>query len=50
MFGLLMIVVGILLVKAMDNDMGWIAFWGGGAIACWGGISLASSGAKEIGN
>jgi hypothetical protein len=50
MFGLLCIVVGILIVKALGNDLGWFAFVFGLAVASRGGILLSQSGEKEIGN
>jgi hypothetical protein len=50
MFGLLLIVAGILVIKALGNDLGWILFAAGVAAGSAGGIRLAQSGAKEVGN
>jgi hypothetical protein len=50
MLGLLCIVGGILIVKALGNEWGWLLFTAGGVIASKGAIGLSSSGAKEIGN
>jgi hypothetical protein len=50
MFGLFLIVAGILVIKALGNDLGWIVFTAGVVAASAGGIRLAQSGAKEVGN
>jgi hypothetical protein len=50
MAGLALIIGGILVVKALGNDLGYLVFFGGCATAIAGGISLSQSGAKEIGN
>ena len=50
MLGLLCIVGGVLIVKALGNELGWILFVAGVALGCRGGISISQSGAKEIGN
>ncbi len=50
MFGLVLIVAGILVIKALGNDLGWIVFVAGVASGCAGGIRLSQSGAKEVGN
>jgi hypothetical protein len=50
MFGLLLIVAGIFVIKAVGNDFGWLVFAAGVAAGCAGGIRLSQSGAKEVGN
>ncbi len=50
MFGLLCIVVGILIIKAIGNDLGWIVFVFGLVVAARGGILLSQTGEKELGN
>ena len=50
MLGLLCIVVGILIIKPMGQDWGWLVFVVGLVVANKGGIELSLSGAKEIGN
>jgi hypothetical protein len=50
MLGLLCIVGGILIVKALDNNWGLLVFLLGVVLGCTGGIGLSQSGAKEIGN
>jgi hypothetical protein len=50
MLGLVTLVAGILIVKLLGNELGWIAFVAGAAIACSGGIAISQSGQKEIGN
>jgi len=50
MFGLLCIVAGILVVKALGNDLGYIVFVLGIDIAIRGGIILSKGGEKELGN
>ncbi len=48
--GLFFIVAGVLIVKALGNELGWIAFVLGGALAARGGIALSQSGEKELKN
>ena len=50
MLGLLSLVGGVLIVKGLGNELGWLLFLFGIFIACRGGISVSKSGAKEIGN
>ena len=50
MAGLVVILAGILILKALGNDLGLAVFFVGCGIAIAGGISLAQTGAKEIGN
>ncbi len=50
MVGLLSIVAGILIIKALGNDWGYLVFLFGIVLASKGGIVLSQSGAKEIGN
>jgi hypothetical protein len=50
MVGLLTIVGGILIIKALGNDWGYLVFLLGIILATKGGIVLSQSGAKEIGN
>ncbi len=50
MVGLVTIVAGILIIKALGNDLGYLVFLFGIVLASRGGISLSQSGAKEIGN
>jgi hypothetical protein len=48
--GLVLIVGGILVVKALGNELGWILFVLGGAVAARGAMQLSGEGQKEIGN
>ena len=41
MLGLLCIVAGILVVKALGSELGWLLFVLGSAIGCAGGFALA---------
>ncbi len=50
MVGLFCVVAGILVVKALDNDLGFILFVAGIVLACRGGIQLSQVGAKELNN
>jgi hypothetical protein len=50
MLGLLLIVAGILVVKVLSNELGWLLFVLGAAIACRGGMSISQSGEKELKN
>jgi hypothetical protein len=50
MLGLLLIVGGILIVKLLGNDYGWIAFLAGAALGSRGAMQISQSGQKEIGN
>ena len=50
MLGLLCLVGGVLVIKALGNDLGWLLFLVGVIVGCRGGIQLSQSGAKEIGN
>ena len=50
MLGLLLIVAGILVVKALGNELGWILFVLGAALAARGGILLSQSGERELKN
>ena len=50
MLGTVLVLGGILVVKALGNDLGYLVFFLGIALGCAGGISLSQSGAKEIGN
>ncbi|HEY2510477.1 MAG TPA: hypothetical protein VGI39_06465 [Polyangiaceae bacterium] len=50
MAGLAVIVAGILILKALGNQLGLVVFFIGCGIAIAGGISLSQTGAKEIGN
>ena len=50
MLGILLIVVGVLIVKALGNDWGWAVFLLGAILGNKGGISISQSGAAEIGN
>jgi hypothetical protein len=50
MFGLLLIVGGIFVIKAAGSDVGWLIFAAGVVAGCAGGIRLSQSGAKEVGN
>jgi hypothetical protein len=50
MLGIAAIVAGVLVVKVLGNEMGWLVFLVGCAIGLKGGIALSYSGAKEIGN
>jgi hypothetical protein len=50
MLGLLCLVGGVLIIKLLGNDLGWLLFLLGVTLACRGGISISQSGAKEIGN
>ena len=50
MLGLLLIVAGILIVKLLGNDLGWIAFLAGVALAVRGGLLISASGEKELNN
>jgi hypothetical protein len=48
--GLAILFAGILVIKALGNDLGWVVFLAGVVLACKGGIELSWSGAKEVGN
>lgn len=50
MGGLVLVIAGILVLKALGNDLGLLVFFVGCAVAIAGGISLSQTGAKEIGN
>ncbi len=50
MLGLTTVLAGILIIKALGNDLGWLVFVAGIALGARGGIILSQSGAKEIGN
>ena len=50
MLGLLCIVGGILITKALGNDWGLLVVLLGIVLGCSGGIGLSQSGAKELGN
>ena len=50
MLGILSLVAGVLVVKMLGNELGWLLFLFGAVIGCRGGMQLSSSGAKEIGN
>jgi hypothetical protein len=50
MLGLLCIVGGVLVVKLLGNEYGWLVFLLGGALAIRGGIALSQSGQKELNN
>ncbi len=50
MLGLLCVVGGVLIVKALDNDLGFILFVAGIVLGCAGGISISKSGAPEMTN
>jgi hypothetical protein len=50
MLGLGAILGGIVLIKGLGIDLGWLLFVAGVALATRGGILLSQSGAKEIGN
>jgi hypothetical protein len=50
MLGLLLIVGGILIVKVLGNELGWLAFVLGAAIGCRGGMAISASGQKELKN
>ena len=50
MLGLIVLVGGILVIKAAGSDLGWLVFVAGLVVAIRGGIVLSTSGAKELGN
>jgi hypothetical protein len=50
MLGLLCLVGGVLVIKVLGNELGWLLFLFGIFIGCRGGISISQSGGKEIGN
>ncbi len=50
MLGLATVLAGILVVKAVGNDFGYLIFLAGIVLASRGGIMLSQSGAKELGN
>ncbi len=50
MLGLACVVAGILIIKPLANDWGWLVFFLGIVIANRGGIAISQSGMKEIGN
>jgi len=50
MLGILLIVGGVLVVKLLGNELGWLLFVAGAVVGCRGGMAISSSGQKEIGN
>jgi hypothetical protein len=50
MLGLACILVGVLIVKVLGNEWGWLVFVVGAIVGSKGAIDISSSGAKEIGN
>lgn len=50
MVGILFLVAGVLVVKMLGNELGWLLFLLGAFVGCRGGIQLSQMGAKEIGN
>jgi hypothetical protein len=50
MLGILLLVGGVLVVKLVPSEFGWLLFLAGAFIGCRGGISISASGQKEIGN
>jgi len=50
MLGIACILAGVLIVKVLGNEWGWLVFLLGAIIGNKGGIDISHSGAKEIGN
>jgi hypothetical protein len=50
MLGLLLLVGGVLVVKVLDNELGFIVFLLGVVLACRGGMAISASGQKELRN
>jgi hypothetical protein len=50
MLGLACLFGGVLIVKVLGNDWGWLVFVLGAIVGNKGGIDISSSGMKEIGN
>jgi hypothetical protein len=50
MLGLACLFGGVLIIKVLGNEWGWVVFVLGAVLGCKGGIALSWSGAKELRN
>jgi hypothetical protein len=50
MLGIACLVAGVLIVKVLGNEWGWLVFVLGTVVGGRGAIAISSSGMKEIGN